>query len=219
MLREAIAAAVPLEAIFAIESALGHVPPEGSADVYVVPEAALRRISDVQTPSGIVAVAPLRFATLDGLLEGPGPLLYLAGIADPGNAGTLLRSAEAFGAAGVIFGDGAVEPYHPKVVRASMGSIFRVALCVSTGADLIARAKARSWAVIATAVDGSPVEAFAFPAKGVYAIGNERHGTAGALPGSDATISITHAGPAESLNAAVAGSIVLYEATRAQRRP
>ena len=217
MLREALAGGVAIEAVFVTQGAAQQLPPTGAAGVFIVADAAMKRISDVETPSGIVAVAHIALAQLDDLLETDGPLLYLAGVADPGNAGTLMRSAEAFGASGVIFGEGAVDPYNPKVVRGSMGSIFRMPVCIGNGSDVVERAHVRQWKVVASAASGVPIETFIFPPRAIYAIGNERRGTTAALPAADATLAITQIGASESLNAAVAGSIVLYEATRKAR--
>ena len=94
--------------------------------VFEIPQRALARLSDLETPPGLLAVARTPLAEAAAILRRPGTVLLLAGIGDPGNAGTLLRSAEAFGAAGVLFGRGSVDPFAPKVVRGAMGSLFRL---------------------------------------------------------------------------------------------
>ncbi|MBV8074061.1 MAG: RNA methyltransferase, partial [Candidatus Eremiobacteraeota bacterium] len=145
------------------------------------------------------------------VLAPPGMVLVLAGVADPGNAGTLVRAAEAFGASAVVFADTGVEPYNPKVVRAAMGSLFRLPHAVASASELIAGANASHRRIVSADPDGAPLDAFSFPDRPIVAIGSERRGVAGWLPGWYASLAIPHAGPTESLNAGVAGAIVLYE--------
>ncbi len=181
------------------------------AELIEVSTRALDRLSDLDSPPGIVAVARMQPRPLPELLGLPGLLLLLAGISDPGNAGTLVRTAEAFGAAGVIFGEGGVEPYHPKVVRAAMGSLFRLPHGTATAAELLAGASGSRRPVIAADRDGTPLPEFTFPPNPIVAIGSERGGVAAWLPRWEASVAIPHAGPTESLNAGIAGAIVLYE--------
>ncbi|HTX02375.1 MAG TPA: RNA methyltransferase [Candidatus Acidoferrales bacterium] len=181
------------------------------AELVEISSRSLDRLSDLESPPGIIAVARTRTRPVDELLALPGLLLLLAGVADPGNAGTLVRTAEAFGAAGVIFGEGGVEPYHPKVVRAAMGSLFRLPHGTAASAGLAAGASRAGRAIIAADREGSPLPGFSFPPNPVIAIGSERGGVAAWLPDWDSSVAIPHAGPTESLNAAVAGAIVLYE--------
>jgi RNA methyltransferase, TrmH family len=137
-------------------------------------------------------------------------VLLLAGIGDPGNAGTLVRSAEAFGAAGVLFGRGGVDPFAPKVVRAAMGSLFRLPVAGVSADDLLAAAAAAGRPIIAAGLDGEPLRGADLPPNPVLAVGNERHGVGAFLPRWDRAVRIEQAGATESLNAAVAGSILLY---------
>jgi RNA methyltransferase, TrmH family len=127
-----------------------------------------------------------------------------------------VRSAEAFGAAGVLFGRGGVDPYAPKVVRAAMGSLFRLPVASVEADELLAAAAAAGRPVVATAAEGMDLRAAGLPARAIVAIGNERRGVADWLPRWDVLVRIPHVGPTESLNAAVAGSIVLYESARCQ---
>ena len=137
-------------------------------------------------------------------------MLLLAGIADPGNAGTLLRSAEAFGAAGVLFGRGSVDPFAPKVVRGAMGSLFRLPVATVTAEELLEAAAAAGRPIVAATLDGEPLTGATIPANAVLAVGNERHGVGRFLPRWDLAVRIEQASATESLNAAVAGSILLY---------
>ncbi len=188
----------------------------GGATVYLVPDRVFARLSDLESPTGVLAVFELPGTTAAAVLAGDGPVVLLAGINDPGNAGTLLRSAEAFGAAGALFGRGGVDPFAPKVVRAAMGSIFRLPLAQVEPEELLAAAAAAGRPVIATDTEGEEIGAAGIPANAVLAIGNERRGVRDWLPRWDRAIRIRQRPATESLNAAVAGSIVLYEAMRCQ---
>jgi TrmH family RNA methyltransferase len=182
--------------------------------VHLVPDRVLARLSDVETPSGVVAVFALPADDAAALLARPGLVLLLAGVGDPGNAGTLVRSAEAFGAAGVLFGRGGADPFAPKVVRAAMGSIFRLPVATVEAEALLALAQATNRSVVATDVAGEDLHAVGIPAGAIVAVGNERRGVRDWLPRWDRAVRIPQREATESLNAAVAGSIVLYESLR-----
>lgn len=183
--------------------------------VHTVDERTFAKISDVEAPSGLLTVVPLvsrtpaELATLDGLL------LVLADISDPGNAGTLMRSAEAFGCAGVIFGADGVDPYHPKVVRAAMGATFRLPVATGDAQTVGAALKSIGRSIVGLAAEGDPLPPMEWSRATVLVVGHERRGLGswGAL--CDRLAAIPMPGKAESLNAAVAGSIALFEATRA----
>ena len=124
---------LPIEELYLTQAAYEATPLARELDLagipcYLVEPRTAQSISDVDSPSGILAVAPIRPAPLEEVLQLPGPLLLLADLNDPANAGGLLRSADAFGCRGVLFGTLGVDPYHPKVVRGSMGAAFRLAL-------------------------------------------------------------------------------------------
>lgn len=217
LLEEALASQVEILEVHATAEATGvmrdlvDAAARRGATVIEERERALERLSDVETSPGIVAVARMATSPLAPVLERPGLVLLLAGISDPGNAGTLVRTAEAFGAAGVIFGEGGVEPYNPKVVRAAMGSLFRLPHTVASTEELLAAAQDAGRPIIAADRSGDPLRSFIFPEDPVVAIGSERGGVGAWLPSWEAGVAIPHAGPTESLNAAVAGAIVLYE--------
>lgn len=215
MLAEAVAAGCELLELYGTPAALGALPARilaaTSADrVFAVDERSLARLSDLQTPPGVLAVLAARLDDPDHLLADGRPALVLAGVADPGNAGTLLRSAEIFGIDRAIFTRDAVEPHNPKVVRATMGAFFRMRLAVADAADLVGAARRHGFAIVATAREGTPLPAFRFPERSLVAIGNERHGVAASLPTADFQVAIPQAGAGESLNASVAGGIILY---------
>jgi TrmH family RNA methyltransferase len=216
LLAEAAGSGLTIAELYGTEAALaahaGLVAEIESAGtpVFAVAERTLARLSDVETPPGLVAVAAPPAGDLASILERSGPVLLLAGINDPGNAGTLLRSAEAFGAAGVLFGRGGVDPYAPKVIRAAMGSLFRLPLTAVTAEELLSAAQAAGRPIVAATLDGEPLAAARLPANAIVAVGNERHGVAGFLSRWDSAVRIEQASATESLNAAVAGSILLY---------
>lgn len=186
------------------------------ASVYVVPERAFARLSDLETPSGLLAVFALPADEPAVIFARPGPVLLLAGVNDPGNAGTLVRSAEAFGAAGVLFGRGGADPFAPKVVRAAMGTAFRLPLATVGPDEAVAAARTAGRPIVAADVEGEPLDRATLPPDAVIAVGNERRGVRDWLPAWDLAVRIPQRGAAESLNAAVAGSIVLYVASRCQ---
>jgi RNA methyltransferase, TrmH family len=222
LLEEARASGLPLEAVYATEAAYAgaaELVGKLEAPVFFVPERSMGRLSELETPPGILAVASSASAGLADLLDGRGPLMLLAGVSDPGNAGTLLRSAEIFGFVGVIFARDGVEAYSPKVVRAAMGALFRLPHAYADPDELLALAALRLYMVIATTRDGTPLPDFRFERRSIVAVGNERHGVEGWLPRWDAAVAIPQPGRGESLNAAVAGSIVAYAASRQLSEP
>lgn len=186
-------------------------------EVWSVPERVFSRLSDLDTPTGLLAVFALPGTTAEDVLETSGPVLLLAGVGDPGNAGTLVRAAEAFGAGGVLFGTGGADPYSPKVVRAAMGSLFRLPVAQIDAESVLAAAAERGRLIVATDLDGEDVRDAELPRDIILAVGNERRGVRDWLPRWDRAVRIPQRGETESLNAAVAGSIVLYELTRAAR--
>jgi TrmH family RNA methyltransferase len=223
MLDEVLRSGLRPESVYATEAgyaALGPLASRLDTELYLIPDRAMGRLSDLETPPGVLAILPLAFTPLSGLLGAGEPVALLAGVADPGNAGTLLRTAEIFGVTRAIFAQDGVEPYNPKVVRASMGAIFRMQLATSGPGELLEGSGRAGYAVVATARGGTPIEAFPFSRRTILAIGNERRGVAGWLPRWDATVSIEQQGDGESLNAAVAGGIVFYVfSQRAPRGP
>lgn len=216
---EALRSNTTLDEIYITPAAYAALPAirnlEGSGTaVYGVDERAMRRLSDVVTPSGVLCVARAVLEEPAAVLREPGLVLLLADIGDPGNAGTLLRTAEAFGVERVIFGGGGVDPHHPKVVRAAMGASFRLRMAVARPEDL---EPAQQWNVVGLAADGEPIDGVDWTARTVLAVGHERRGLGTWAASCHRFAGIPMAGRAESLNAAAAGAIGLYEASK--RRP
>jgi TrmH family RNA methyltransferase len=213
MLEEAARAGIAIEAVYATEA--GHDKFARLLDsldvpIYLLPDRALAKLSDLETPPGILAVTAQRLLDPEAVVDGSGPVLLLAGISDPGNAGTLLRSAEIFGVERVLFGEDGIDPYNPKLVRGSMGAIFHLKLAKIGPERLAPLAQAAGYTVVAADAAGEPLERFTFERRSIVAVGHERRGVTAWLPSWDAAVSIPQRGEGQSLNAAVAGSIILY---------
>ena len=208
---------VSLSAGIAAKAASRHV------DVIAVDDRTMHSLSETRTPQGVVAVArffdrgPSQLVEITGDPATACIILILHDVADPGNAGTLIRSAEAFGAAAVCCGSAGVDPYNEKVARASLGSMFHVPLvCYDEWSELRDALVAASVSLVVAEAFAPDVRAITLPHRVALLVGNERHGVAGVPPDAiDARIGIPQTVRAESLNVAVAGSIVLYEIARA----
>lgn len=187
-------------------------------ETLVLPNDLFKSIVPSDAPQGVAALVKFPRFTAAQLLDRPseGPLVVVAGLQDPGNLGTIMRSAEAFGASGVFLTEGTVSPYNPKVLRGSSGSIFRLPFAQTASAGLIPLLRARKIRMLATSSHkGTPlVDADWTPPLAIF-IGNEGAGLPREiLHQMDETLVIPQAEPVESLNAGVAASIVLYEAAR-----
>jgi RNA methyltransferase, TrmH family len=181
----------------------------------------LTRALDTVTPQPIAATV----ARLDvplGRVTSPRFAVVLAGVNDPGNAGTLIRSAAAAGADLVVLTRQSVDLYNPKTVRASAGAIFHVPLVVEVGADELlenfGRLGLRRWGTAADVAECVEYTAADLSAPCAIVLGNESHGIPEAVsPGLDGLLTIPMTGAVESLNVAVAGSLILFEAARQKR--
>jgi len=217
LLEEATRSGAEIEGVYATPAGhdkFGSLLAGLHAPIYLVPERALAKLSDLETPPGILAVTAQQRLAPEAVVDGGGPVLLLAGINDPGNAGTLLRSAEIFGVERVLFGMDGVDPYNSKVVRGSMGAIFRLRLAKIAPERLAPVAQAARYEIVATDRGGVPLDRFTFERRSIIAVGNERRGVADWLTGWDAVVSIPQQGEGQSLNAAIAGSIILYTLMR-----
>lgn len=190
-------------------------------DVYEVDARTLAALTQTSSPQGIVAVAgfmerPIAELSTLSREQAPALMLVLHDLADPGNAGTLVRTAEAFGASAVCFGPNAVEPYNDKLVRASAGALFRVALFTyGSWPELVAAARGAKVSIVAAAAGSADVRQVTCGARVAIVIGHERHGLRDINAADiEMSVGIPQSPHAESLNAGVAGSIVLYEISR-----
>jgi RNA methyltransferase, TrmH family len=180
-----------------------------------------------EQPQGIAALIHPPVFSADAIFRTPAPhataplILVLAGLQDPGNVGTLLRSAEAFAASGVLLLPGTASPWNPKALRASAGSAFRVPAVNVTETDALGLlARHNIPAIAAVAREGMPVNEAPLANACALLIGNEGAGLSDKLIARAAhRITIPMPGNVESLNAAIAGSLLLYEAARQRREP
>lgn len=219
LLEEAQRSNFPINELYVTQNAYDETPllhelHSQGIPLYIIDERAFAKISDVETPTGILAVAPQRFASLAEILAKPGVALALADLNDPGNTGTLLRSADAFGATGAILGNLGADPYHPKVVRSAMGSLFRLPVTIADPNELEAAAQAAKTAIVGLDAAGTAIAPLADARSAILLAGHERHGLDRWRSICTEFAAIPMAGRAESLNAAVAGSIALFELTR-----
>jgi RNA methyltransferase, TrmH family len=219
LLREAHANAFPIEEIYATQEAYEAEPlvaqlEAAGAPTFLVEPRSAQKISDLETPPGIVAVGRMQFASLETIFDGAGVVLVLADLNDPGNTGTLLRTADAFACRGAVAGTSGADPYGPKVVRSAMGALFRLPVAVANPDD-VARAAARAgYEIAGLTAQGAPFGAAPLPDRLAVAVGNERHGLGRWEAVLNRRLAIPMRGGAESLNAGVAGSIALYEAAK-----
>jgi TrmH family RNA methyltransferase len=191
-------------------------------ETLVLPDALFKSIVPSESPQGVAALVKLKSFSSEQLLDrsdkspDKGPLVVVAGLQDPGNLGTIMRSAEAFGAAGIFLTEGTVSPYNSKAMRGSAGSIFRLPFVQLASAKLIPLLRARKIRLFATSSHkGSPLAEVDWTPPLAIFIGNEGAGLPREiLHQMDETLVIPQAEPVESLNAGVAASIVLYEAAR-----
>lgn len=213
--REALAAGVVDEVLHTDETPLPGDP--GDARVTQVSPHVLARLTDATTPQGVVAVARTHTADLDQVV-GRGLLLVLHEVADPGNAGTAVRTADAAGASGVVLTAGSVDPFAPKVIRSAAGSTYHVPIVVGVSLEQIAdRARAAGQRMVGLDGGGATPVTDLEVDRGPVALvlGNEAHG----LPDSarehlDDLVAVPIHGRAESLNVAAAAAIALYAAAR-----
>ncbi|MEO6794983.1 MAG: RNA methyltransferase [Mycobacterium sp.] len=193
------------------------------APVHLVTDRAAKALSDTVTPAGLVAVCALVQPDLHGLLaQAPQLVAVAVGIGEPGNAGTLIRIADATGAGVVVLTGNSVDPYNGKCLRASAGSIFNVPVVVAADTDAVLTALGEAGLqVLATAPDGELCLDDADPVlvtPTAWLFGPEAQGLPqAAVAAADHRVRIPMSGSAESLNVAAAAAICLYQSARAQR--
>jgi len=223
LLEEALRAGLRLTTIYVAQEAERlldglRVPQE--TEILRLPATLLNSALATETPQPIAALVEPPQWTWEhvfGLRRNATPLvLVLVGLQDPGNLGTILRSAEAFGATGVVCLPGTVSAWNPKAVRASAGSVFRMPLIAAEAEECIPRLHKAEAKIFATLPSRAPqADSIDLARPIALLIGNEGNGIPGSLVArADGTITIPCPGPVESLNAAVAASVLLYEAAR-----
>ena len=222
LLEEALRAGLHIPCVFVAQGAqqlLDSFNLPAATEILLVPPDILASTLATETPQLIAALVEPPDWTLAHLLgaQKPAPLLLvLAGLQDPGNLGTILRSAEAFGADGILCLPGTVSPWNPKALRASAGSLFRLPVLAASQQHAIAclrEAGVKIWTT--TVSQGQPADLVDLSGPVALLIGNEGNGVPAALAAkADGVLTIPCPGPVESLNAAVAAGVLLYEASR-----
>ena len=223
LLEEALRAGLRVACVFAAQGAeplLNALPLPPETEILLMPGELLAQALTTETPQPIAALIEPPEWTWAQLLEGHGKIaplvVVLAGVQDPGNLGAILRSAEAFGAHGVLSLPGTVSAWNPKAVRASAGSVFRVPLLAVSAEDGFARLKKSGVKILTTAAHGAePAHKIDLAGPVALLIGNEGNGVPEELARqAGGAVTIPCAGPVESLNASVAAGVLLYEASR-----
>jgi TrmH family RNA methyltransferase len=232
LLRTALAAGTTVESVYVSPEGAGEAEVQrvtqmavkAGARLFTLGPGVLERVSDTVTPQPVLAVLPmLEHEGQPVASPQPGDLLVvLVDVRDPGNAGTVLRTADAAGARGVVFSGESVDPYNPKTVRASAGSIFHVPFWVQPDAPTVAAglAEAGFRTLATTARAGEDYAALDWSVPTAVFFGNEAAGLdAEIAAATTGALAIPMEGKAESLNVGVACAVVCFEALRQRRLP
>ena len=181
-----------------------------SDNCYILRDDLFKKISDTNTPQGIIAVA--KILEINSEISRKGRYIALENIADPSNLGAIARTAEALGVSGIIVSAGGCDPYSPKSLRASMGTLLRMPIYITDDiSEFISKNALRSFACVVDS-DAQNIVKIDFKNGDVLLIGNEANGlTDNAKGRADTLVTIPMNGKAESLNAAAAASIAMWE--------
>lgn len=222
IVEEAIRSGLRLTTVFFSESARERVHrllPQlaASTEALLLPDEVFASAVPSETPQGVAALVRVKSASLEELFApAPALLVCLAGLQDPGNLGTVARSAEAFGVTGLLLGERTVSPWNWKAVRASAGSLFRLPVLKVELVGALRELKARKIRVLATSSHkGTHIADVDLRAPVAFIVGSEGAGVPrDVLSQADELVAIPHSSKVESLNAGIAASIVLYEASK-----
>lgn len=212
--------------IFATTAAVEKYPFLAGRQVTLVEDAALASLSDSVTPAGTVAVCRfIDVPLVDLTASAAGPLVVCADVRDPGNAGTIIRTSDAAGAAGVVLAGHSVDPYNDKTVRATVGSLFHVPLALAgEPADVVGQLRAAGFLVLAADGAGErdlhdPETSGLLAGRVAWLFGNEAWGLPEDLAAlADHRVRIPIRGGAESLNLSTAAAVCLFEGLRVRGR-
>lgn len=186
-------------------------------EVIALPEKLFTEISDTETPQGILAVLKMKSYNLEEIVKEDNLLLVLDTIQDPGNMGTLIRTADAAAFTGIVISRGCVDLYNPKVLRSTMGSLFHIPISFTgSTTEAVEMLKTKGVKVYAAHLKGTR-NYFEMDMRSniAFIIGNEAKGISDeAAAVADLLVRIPMPGRAESLNASVAGSLLMYECVR-----
>jgi RNA methyltransferase, TrmH family len=222
LLSEALRASVPIEVVLA---ALGHETHRtlaarahtAGAAVYDAGPSVIEAASPVRTPSGLVALARWQPSPLEAVLRGADALVVaLCGVQDPGNVGSVIRSADALGATGVLALDATAHPAGWRALRGAMGSTFRIPVAVSTVSETLTASGSGDWQILATvAQTGRPADAVDLRRPSLLLLGSEGSGLDQDIVERATTrVSIPMRAGVNSLNVAATAALLLYEARR-----
>jgi len=222
ILEEAIRSGLRFRAVFFRQSAEAQadrlLPQLASGvETLILPDDVFDSAAATETPQGVAALVQFKEFDLEDVLRAPRLLVVvLAGVQDPGNLGTVVRSAEAFGASGVLLAEKTVSRFNPKAVRASAGSLFRLPVVTVKLAEVAGELRKHGLRLVATSShQGTPVDQAELSGALAIFLGSEGAGLPReALALMDEVIVIPHSPRVESLNAGIAASILLYEAAR-----
>lgn len=188
----------------------------------VLSDTVFGKVSDTKTPQGVLCIVRQKHSELDEMIKKENAhILVLDGIQDPGNLGTILRASEAAGVTGIILSADCVDIYNPKVIRSTMGSIYRMHYCyVNDIIEVITELKQCGIQTYAAHLDGkNSYDQESYIGKTAFLIGNEGNGLQDEVSKqADTWIRIPMAGEVESLNVAIATSILIFEVCRQRRR-
>jgi len=182
-------------------------------NIYIVKDFIFNKISSTIRPQGIIAVIKKQAFNIDNYI-GEKSVILLDQINDPGNLGTIIRTADAFNIGFCLYTDNSVDIYNEKVIRATMGSIFRVPY-IKLNEDIIKKLKSNNYTFLAMTLDGNELYSNELTKKSVITIGNEAHGISDDIVAlCDKKIKIKMSKNTESLNAAIAAAIIMYEISK-----
>ena len=212
MVREALSSSFQVQAVLLREGFVPDFPIPESVRTYLLPEHVFQSVCDTKTPQGIAAVLGLQSREASG-----SRLLALDGVQDPGNVGTIIRTADAAGFDGVLFSPECADLFSPKVLRSTMGSIFRLGFSFPKSLpDALMQLKKDGYSVLSSQLDGDPFyDRKDIGSSFVLVIGNEGNGISDEVKAvATHRLCLPMRGGAESLNAAVAAGIMMYDLTR-----
>ena len=212
MVEEALHSRFPVEAVLADESRLAELSLPANVPVYALPEHVLAAVCDTKTPQGVAAVVRMTGSESLG-----SRLVALDGVQDPGNVGTIIRTADAAGLDGVLLSAQCADAFSPKVLRATMGSVFRMGIRVTDNLPgELTRLKEAGFSILSSQLDGTPFyEREPVGERFCLVIGSEGNGvTPEVQQVATHRVKLPMRGGAESLNAAVAAGIMMYELMR-----
>ncbi len=226
ILEEAIRSGLRFRAVFfrqSAEATADRLLPQIATEVetLLLPDGVFDSAAATETPQGVAALVKFKDFGLEDVLRIPRPLVVvLAGVQDPGSLGTVVRSAEAFGASGALLAEKTVSRFNPKAVRASAGSLFRLPMVEVKLTQALAKLREHGLRLVATSShQGTSLPDADLSGPAALFLGSEGAGLPrDAMSWMDEVIAIPHSPRVESLNAGIAASILLYEAARQRNR-